>query len=48
VIPIRRWRAVPTDEVFAIFAAAPVVDVDELRDDLDEALDQDIRPARHR
>jgi hypothetical protein len=30
-------------EVFAIFAMAPVIDVDELRADLDEAFDQDVR-----
>jgi antitoxin (DNA-binding transcriptional repressor) of toxin-antitoxin stability system len=43
MIPIRRRQAVPTDEVFAIFATAPVVDVDELRADLDAAFDQDVR-----
>jgi antitoxin (DNA-binding transcriptional repressor) of toxin-antitoxin stability system len=43
MIPIRRRQAVPTDEVFAIFASAPVVDADELRADLDEAFDQDVR-----
>jgi antitoxin (DNA-binding transcriptional repressor) of toxin-antitoxin stability system len=43
MVPIRRRQAVPTDEVFAIFATAPVIDADELRGDLDEALDQEVR-----
>ncbi len=43
MIPIRRRRAVPTEEVFAIFATAPVVDVNELRADLDEAISPDLR-----
>jgi antitoxin (DNA-binding transcriptional repressor) of toxin-antitoxin stability system len=43
MIPIRRRQAVPTDEVFAIFATAPVIDAGELRTDLDEAFDQDVR-----
>lgn len=43
MIPIQRRRAVPKDEVLAIFATAPVVDPDELRADLDEAISQDLR-----
>lgn len=43
MIPIRRRRAVPTEEVFAIFATAPVVDVNELRADLDETISPDLR-----
>ena len=43
MIPIRRRRAVPKEEVLAIFATAPVVDADELRTDLDEAVSQDLR-----
>jgi antitoxin (DNA-binding transcriptional repressor) of toxin-antitoxin stability system len=43
MIPIRRRRAVPTEEVFAIFATAPVVDATEFRADLDDAFDQDVR-----
>jgi antitoxin (DNA-binding transcriptional repressor) of toxin-antitoxin stability system len=43
MIPIRRRQAVPADEVFAIFATAPVIDADELRADLDEAFDQEVR-----
>jgi hypothetical protein len=43
MIPIRRRQAVPADEVSAIFATAPVIDAEELRADLDEALDQDVR-----
>jgi antitoxin (DNA-binding transcriptional repressor) of toxin-antitoxin stability system len=42
MIPIRRRRAVPKEEVLAIFAMAPVVDVGELRADLDEAVSQDL------
>jgi antitoxin (DNA-binding transcriptional repressor) of toxin-antitoxin stability system len=41
MIPIRRRRAVPKEEVLAIFATAPVVNADELRADLDEAVSQD-------
>ncbi|WP_051467398.1 hypothetical protein [Pseudofrankia sp. EUN1h] len=40
IIPVRRRRAVPKEEVLAIFATAPVVDPVELRADLEEALDQ--------
>jgi|SRR6266700_4357384 len=43
MIPIRRRQAVPKDEVLAIFASAPVIDVDELRFDLDAAVAQDLR-----
>jgi antitoxin (DNA-binding transcriptional repressor) of toxin-antitoxin stability system len=43
MIPIRRRRAVPKEEVFAIFATAPLIDVDELRADLDDAVSQDVR-----
>ena len=42
MIPVRRRRAVPKEEVLAIFATAPVVDVDELRADLDGAISHDI------
>jgi antitoxin (DNA-binding transcriptional repressor) of toxin-antitoxin stability system len=43
MVPIRRRRAVPKEEVLAIFAGAPTIDVDELRADLDEAVSQDLR-----
>ncbi|HEX6451765.1 MAG TPA: hypothetical protein VF060_20165 [Trebonia sp.] len=43
MIPIRSRRAVPTEEVFAIFATAPVVDAAEFLADLDDAFDQDVR-----
>lgn len=43
MIPIRRRRAVPKEEVLAIFAMAPVIDADELRTDLDEAVSQGLR-----
>jgi hypothetical protein len=43
MIPIRRRRAVPAEEVCAIFATAPVVDAAEFRADLDDAFDQDVR-----
>jgi hypothetical protein len=41
--PIRRRRAVPREEVLAIFATAPAVDADELRADLDETVSQELR-----
>lgn len=41
--PIRRRQAVPRDEVLAIFATAPAIDVAELRADLDEAVGHDLR-----
>jgi antitoxin (DNA-binding transcriptional repressor) of toxin-antitoxin stability system len=43
MIPIRRRRAVPKEEVLAIFATAPVVDAGELRADLDVAASHDLR-----
>ena len=43
MIPIRQRRAIPTEELLAIFATAPVVNGDELRADLDEAVSQDLR-----
>jgi hypothetical protein len=42
MVPIRRRRAVPKDEVLAIFATAPVLDVNDLRTDLDETVRQDV------
>lgn len=42
MVPIRRRRAVPKEEVLAIFASAPVVDVGELRADMDKAISQDL------
>jgi len=41
--PIRRRQAVPREEVLAIFATAPAIDVDDLRADLDEGVGQDPR-----
>ena len=43
MIPIMRRRAVPKQEVLAIFATAPVIDADELRADLDAGVSQDVR-----
>lgn len=43
MVPIRRRQAVPRDEVLAIFATAPVLDVADLRADLDETVSQDLR-----
>ena len=43
MIPIRRRQAVPKDEVLAIFATAPVLDIAELRADVDETVSQDLR-----
>jgi antitoxin (DNA-binding transcriptional repressor) of toxin-antitoxin stability system len=42
MIPIRRRRAVPKEEVLAIFATAPAIDVVELHTDLDEAVSEDL------
>jgi antitoxin (DNA-binding transcriptional repressor) of toxin-antitoxin stability system len=42
MVPIRRRRAVPKEEVLAIFATAPAIDVDELRADLDGTVSQDL------
>jgi hypothetical protein len=43
MVPIRRRRAVPKEEVLAIFATSPVIDAGELRADLDEVASQDVR-----
>ena len=43
MIPIRRRQAVPKDEVLAIFATAPVLDIAELRAEVDETVSQDLR-----
>jgi antitoxin (DNA-binding transcriptional repressor) of toxin-antitoxin stability system len=43
LIPIRRRQAVPKEEVLAMFATAPVIDVEELRSDLDAMVTQDLR-----
>lgn len=43
MVPIRRRQAVPKEEVLAIFATAPVLDVAELRADLDETVAQELR-----
>jgi antitoxin (DNA-binding transcriptional repressor) of toxin-antitoxin stability system len=43
LIPIRRRQAVPRAEVLAMFATAPVIDVDELRRDLDATVTQELR-----
>jgi len=42
MVPIRRRQAVPKEEVLAIFATAPVLDITELRADLDETVSQDL------
>ena len=43
MIPIRRRRAVPKEEVLAIFATAPIIDGDELRADLEDSVSEDLR-----
>jgi hypothetical protein len=43
MIPIRRRRAVPKEEVLAMFATAPAIDAEELRADLDDFADQEAR-----
>ena len=42
MFPIRRRRAVPKEEVLAIFATAPVIDADELRADLAGSVSEDL------
>jgi antitoxin (DNA-binding transcriptional repressor) of toxin-antitoxin stability system len=42
MIPIRRRRAIPKEEVLAIFAAAPIIDADELRADLEDSVSEDL------
>ncbi len=42
MIPIRRRQAVPKEEVLAIFAAAPTIDINDLRADLDKTVSQDV------
>jgi prevent-host-death family protein len=41
--PIQRRRAVPAEQLVALFADAPPVDLDALRRDLDRAVDPDPR-----
>jgi antitoxin (DNA-binding transcriptional repressor) of toxin-antitoxin stability system len=43
MVPIRRRRAVPKEEVLAIFATAPAIDAGELRADLDDFADHELR-----
>lgn len=43
MVPIRRRQAVPKEEVLAIFATAPALDVAALRADLDETVSQELR-----
>jgi antitoxin (DNA-binding transcriptional repressor) of toxin-antitoxin stability system len=43
LIPIRRRQAVPRAEVLAMFATAPVIDVAELRSELDATVTQELR-----
>ncbi len=40
--PMRRARFVPSVDVAATFAGAPEIDYEQLRCDLDEAVDQDV------
>jgi antitoxin (DNA-binding transcriptional repressor) of toxin-antitoxin stability system len=43
VIPIRRRQAIPKAEVLALFAAAPTIDVGELRADAEETISDEVR-----
>lgn len=43
MIPIRKRRAVPAEEVLAVFTTAPVLDWDEIRADLDDTVDTELR-----
>jgi len=44
LIPLRRRRFVPRDNVVAAFAHAPAIDGEKFRDDLDRHVTQDIEP----
>ena len=44
LIPLRRRRFVPRDNVVAAFAQAPAIDAARFRDDLDRHVTQDIEP----
>jgi prevent-host-death family protein len=44
LVPLRRKRFVATDDVKALFGAAPPVDYERFREDLDTAADQDATP----
>ena len=44
LIPVRRRRFVPRDNVMAAFAHAPSIDAARFRDDLDRHVAQDIEP----
>jgi len=48
MVPIRRRRAAPKEEVLAIFATSPVIDVGQLRADLDRVVSQDVRDPQRR
>lgn len=43
VIPVGRRQAVPKAEVLALFTTAPVIDTDELRADLDDAVSNEMQ-----
>lgn len=42
--PLRRRRFVDAQAAVEIFAGAPVIDLHRLREDLDQAVEQDIEP----
>ena len=44
LIPLRRRRFVPRENVVAAFAHAPAIDAAKFRDDLDRHVTQDIEP----
>lgn len=44
LIPMRRHRFVRAEAIAEIFANAPAIDANRLRDDLDAVADQDITP----
>jgi antitoxin (DNA-binding transcriptional repressor) of toxin-antitoxin stability system len=43
IVPLPRWRGVPRDAALAAFAGVPALDVDDLRRDLDDFLDDELR-----
>jgi prevent-host-death family protein len=44
LVPVRRRRFVPVDQVLRAFAGAPGLSYDRLRADLDRVVDQDVTP----
>ena len=44
--PLHRRRFLPSERAVALFQAAPMLDYERFRADLDAAVDQDVMPPR--